>query len=243
MHVHVTVADTGLDGGHLRVTNHRVDQARSPARNHHVDQAAGLDQVRHRGAIGGRKQLHRVGGQVLTDQRSAQHLYQRLVGPRRRGASAQQHGIAGLERQTESIDGDVGPALVDNADDAERNALLAQMQAVGQGVAAQHLPDRVGQTGDLAQAGGDPFDTFGVQRQPVEHRGRCADGFGSAEIFGVCREDQLGVGRYRVGRGPQRLVLGDRRQQCQDAGGDPGAASGVVDLPAQVGKRWCLQTH
>src|SRR6202012_4580435 len=55
--------------------------------------------------------------------------------------------------------------------------------------------------------------------------------------------DQIDVGRQRLCGGLQRLVLGDRRQQRQDAGSDPGAACGVMDLSAQVGKRWCLQTH
>ena len=117
------------------------------------------------------------------------------------------------------------------------------MQPVGQGVAAQHLPDRVGQPGDLAQPGGDSLHPLEVQRQPVEHRGRRAGGPGGFEIFGVGRQDQLGVAAHRLGGGPQRLVFRDRRQQREGAGGDPGAACGVVDLAAQVRKRWCLQTH
>ena len=80
VHVDVTVADTGLDGGHLRVADHRVDQAGAAARDDHVDQAAGLDQVRDGGPIGGRKQLDRVGRQILADQRGAQHVDERLVG-------------------------------------------------------------------------------------------------------------------------------------------------------------------
>ena len=173
----------------------------------------------------------------------AQHVDERLVGLRRRRTPAQQHGVTGLERQTESVDGDVGPALVDHADHAERNPLLAQLQAIGQGVAAQHLPDRVGQPRDLAQTGGDSVDAVRVQRQPVEHRGRCARGPGCLQIFGVGRQDLLGVGHDRLRRGLQRVVLGDGRQQRERAGGHAGAARGVVDLLAQVGTRWCLQTH
>ena len=45
MNVDVAVADPGLDGRHLRVADHRVDQAGSPARYHDVDQAAGLNQM------------------------------------------------------------------------------------------------------------------------------------------------------------------------------------------------------
>ena len=71
VHVDVAVADTRLDGRHLRVTDHRVDQACSPARDHHIDQAAGLDQVRDGGAVGCGDQLYGVGGQVLANQRGA----------------------------------------------------------------------------------------------------------------------------------------------------------------------------
>ena len=91
---------------------------------------------------------------------AAQHRHQRRVGTRRRRTAAQQHRVARLERQPERVDGDVGPALVDDADHAERNPLLAQLQAVGQGPAAQHLADRVGQAGDLPQPGGDAVDAL-----------------------------------------------------------------------------------
>ena len=208
----MTVADTGLDGGHPRVTDHRIDQARSPTRNHHVDKAAGLDQVRDGGPIRGRKQLDRVGGQVLAGQRGAQHVDERLVGLRGRRTPAQQHGVTGLECQTESINRDVGPALVDDSDHAERDSLLAQLQPVGQGISAQHLPNRIGQPRDLTQTGRDSFHALGIQRQPVQHRGHCAGCAGSLEVFGVGRQYLPDVGHDRRRRGLQGLVLGDRRQ-------------------------------
>ena len=133
-------------------------------------------------AVRAGQQLHGVLGQALGDQRAAQRGHQRLVGLRRRRTATQQHGIARLERQPERVDGDVGPALVDDADDTERNALLAQLQTVGQCPTAKHLTDRIGQTGHLTQPGGDPLDALRVQRQPVEHRlrryqrpGQCRD--------------------------------------------------------------------
>ena len=48
-----------------------------------------------------------------------------------------------------------GPGLVDDADDAERDADLAQVDAVGQGRAAHDLADRVGQRDDVPHVGGD----------------------------------------------------------------------------------------
>ena len=69
------------------------------------------------------------------------------------------------------------------------NPLLAQLQPVGQRAAAQHLADRVGQPGDLAQTGGDAVDALRVERQPVEHRLGGARRPGGVEIFGVGRQD------------------------------------------------------
>ncbi len=108
---------------------------------------------------------------------------------RRRRAAAQQHRVAGLERQPERVDRHVGPALVDDADHTERNPLLTQLKPVGQRAAAQHLADRVGQARDLTQPGGDAVDALRVQRQPVEHRLRRACGLGSGQILGVGGQD------------------------------------------------------
>ena len=235
VHVDVAVADAGLDRGYLRVADHRVDQARSPARDHHVDQAASLNQVGNggRGPAADSSWTASAGRSWPTSEPRST-VDQRLVGLRRRRAAAQQHGIAGLERQSEGVDGHVGPALVDHSDHTERDALLPQLQPVGQGVAAQHLTDRVGQPRDLAQTGGDAVDALRVQCQPVEHRGRRAGGPGRVEVFGVGRQDLLGVREDLLGGGVQRPVFGCRRHQGQDAGGDPGAARGVVYLLAQV---------
>ena len=65
VNVDVAVADAGLDGRHLRVADHRVDQSGSPARDHHIDEPAGLDQMGDAGPVIAGQQLHRVGGQVL----------------------------------------------------------------------------------------------------------------------------------------------------------------------------------
>ena len=111
-----------------------------------VDQAAGLDQMGDAGAVLAGQQLHGVGVEVLGRQRGAQRGDQRRVGPRRRRAAAQQHRVARLQRQPERVDGHVGPALVDDADHAERNPLLAQLQAVGQR-AARAAPHRSGRAG------------------------------------------------------------------------------------------------
>ena len=230
VHVDMTIADAGLDGGDHRVAHHRVDQACSPARDHDVDQAAGLDQMGDAGAVRAGKQLHDVGFEALAGHCSAQRGDKRIVGVGRRRASAQQHRVAGLQRQPECVDRDVGPALVDDADDAERDALLTQLKAVGQRAPAQHLADRVGQAGDLTQSGGDAVDALGIQRQPVEHGVRRARSPGGVEISLVGGQDLVHLRKHGVGSGMQRAVLGFGGQCGQCACREAGPPGRVVDL-------------
>ena len=99
----------------------------------------------------GVEQLDRVGRQPGVGDRLAQHRDDRRVGAHRRARAAQQHRVAGLEADAGGVGGHVRPALVDDADHAERHPDLPQLQAVGQGRAAHHVADRVGQRGQLAQ--------------------------------------------------------------------------------------------
>ena len=66
-----------------------------------------------------------------------------------RGA-AQDDRVARLQAQRRGVDRHVRARLVDDRDDAERHAHLAHVQAVRQATALDHLADRVGERGDLA---------------------------------------------------------------------------------------------
>ena len=111
-----------------------------------------------------RHQLDDVGVQPGGGDRVAQHLDDRgVAGPRARGA-AQQHRVAGLQADAGGVGGDVGPGLVDDPDHAERHPHLAELEPVGQRAAADHLADRVGQAGDVAQP-------LGHRRRPGPRRG------------------------------------------------------------------------
>ena len=239
----MTVSDAGLDGRHLRVAHDRVDKPGAAARDHHVDQAARLDQVGDGGTVLAGQQLHRVGRQVLGGQRRAQHLHQRGVGPRRRRAAAQQYRVARLQREAECVNGDVGPALVDDADHAERHSLLAQPQPVGERTPAQHLTDRVRELGDLAQPGRDAVDAVRAERQPIEQRVAGACRARGVQVLGVGGQNDVQVRKQPVGGSVQGPVLGGSGQRGKHSGGEPGAPGGIVDVLAQVGQRWCLQTH
>ena len=81
----------------------------------------------------------------------AQHGDDRGVARAGARAAAQEHRVAGLQADAGRVGGDVGPGLVDHPDDAERHPHLAQLEPVGERAAADHLADRVGQAGDVAQ--------------------------------------------------------------------------------------------
>lgn len=108
-------------------------------------------------------------------------------------AAAQQCSVTRLECQPEGIHGDIGAALVDHADHAQGDALLAQLQPVGQGIATQHFTDRIAQSRDLPQPGGDTVDSLRVQGQPVQHGGRGVRLARRVQVFGVGRQDLVAV--------------------------------------------------
>ncbi len=61
------------------------------------------------------------------------------VGAHRGGRAAQDDRVAGLQAQRRRVDRDVRPRLVDDGDDAERDADLADVQAVGEPPALDDL--------------------------------------------------------------------------------------------------------
>ena len=89
----------------------------------------------------------------------------------RRGGAAQDDRVARLQAQRGGVDRHVRARLVDDGDDAERHAHLAHVEAVGQAVAVDHLADRVGERGDLAdRRGAIAADALLVEAQAVEQR-------------------------------------------------------------------------
>ena len=85
------------------------------------------------------------------------------------GTAAQDGGVAGLQAQRARIAGHVGPALVDDADDAERHAHARDVEAVGPRPLRDGGADGIGQRGDVLDAARHGLDALLVERQPVEH--------------------------------------------------------------------------
>ena len=109
-----------------------------------------------------------------------QHADQGGVGVQGRRAAAQHHGAAGFQGEAGGIDGDIGPCLVDHADHAHRHSHLAQLEAVVEHGATDHLADGIGQGGGVPQLLGDRRHPLDVQGEPVPEAGGHARGIGGA---------------------------------------------------------------
>ena len=53
------------------------------------------------------------------------------------------HGVAGLKAEAESVRRNIGAGFVNNADHSQRNSLLSDKQAVGAFLHTQHFADGI----------------------------------------------------------------------------------------------------
>ena len=110
---------------------HAFDQALAAARHDHVERAVqagqhhahGFAVARRHERDGGRRQ---PGFEETFDQRGMDGA----AGAKTLRAAAQDRGIAGLQAQRAGIGGDIRPALIDDADDAERHPHALDAHAV-----------------------------------------------------------------------------------------------------------------
>ena len=105
------------------------------------------------------------GGQAL-----AHHVEQDGVGVDGQAGAAQHADVARLDAQGGGVDGDVRPGLVDDQDDAQRDAQLVRRHAVGQLEPADGGAHRIGEGDHVADGGGQPGNAVGRQRQAVDDR-------------------------------------------------------------------------
>ena len=146
------------------------------------------------------------------------------------GGAAQDDRVAGLQAQSCGVDRNVRPGLVDDGDDAERDADLADVQTVGQAPPVDDLADGVGQRGDLRDGGGDRGDASEIEPQAVEE--------GVAQAGLVSGVHVALVGGEDLGRALDQ-GLGDREQRGVLDGGVGGGehARGAARGAAEIGDR------
>ena len=151
--------------------------------------------------------------------RFGDELDDRLVGVERFLAAAEDDRVAALEAQGRGVAGDVGAALVEEQDHADRHAHLLDPQPVGADVAFDRLPDRVDLGGDLLDAVRHRGDALLVQPEPLD-QGRLELGLLAPPRR---RRRWLRSGRPGAGGSGRRCAAGRRRApplrtaSCSDA--------------------------
>ena len=210
------------------VTTARMRSA-PPARDEQVDEAPGA----HQGAddaVAALEQADRVGRQPVRGEGPAQHGDGGAVGLRGGAPAAEDDGVARLQAEAGGVDGDVRTGLVDHPDDPHRHPDLPDLEAVGQGRAPDHLADRVGQGGDVAERLGDGRDPWGVEAEPVlealGHPLLAAPG----EVARVGGDDLLGGAVEGVGEDVEGGVLLGTGEEGEAAGGGAGGLGDDADL-------------
>ncbi len=157
--------------GTLRVARDALDQSLAAARHDDVDVLLVGDQAADRRAVGGRDHLHGVLGQARGAQALVDARRDRAVAAERLGAAAQDRRVAGLEAQSRGVGGHVRPRLVDDADDAQRHAHEADLDAGRTELEVGDLADGIGQRRDFGEAVRHRGDGLRRQRQPVDEGG------------------------------------------------------------------------
>ena len=144
------------------------------------------------------------------------------------GSATQDHGVAGFHGQPAGVGGDVGPALVDHADDAERHLDALDGHAVRPRPGFGDPADRIGKAAHHVEAFGHRLDALVVQGQPLDHGGGQACGLAVGEILGVGGKDLGFAGTNGRRHAGERAILLRRRGKRHHPGGGLGAAPDVA---------------
>ena len=206
IHIDVAVAFEMADHRHPRLGLHARHQALAAARHQHVDELPAC---------------RRASRRPRRDRRSApvewrrpampppcrpcdQAGVDRGAGAPAVGATAQNRRVAGLQAQRAGIGGHVRPALVDDADHAQRHAHAADAQAVR----ARPLRDRRCRSGRPARrSSSSPRAIASTRAASSLSRSSSARaqarGLRFAHVLGIGRQDR---GRLRAHRGGSRAA-------------------------------------
>ena len=157
---------------HPRLRLHPAHKTLAAARHDHVDIIRRCQHGADKGAVAGRRDLDGVFGKA----RGAQPFHKAFMdGGSRVEAlrpAPQDHRIAGLQAQPARVGCNVRAAFVDHANDAQRRADAADMEAGGHVPFRHHLTHRVVLRSYGAQAIRHALNAILGQQQAVEHGGR-----------------------------------------------------------------------
>ncbi len=130
----MAVAIEVLDHRHAGFGEQARDQALAAARYDDVDEFAHGDQFADGGAVGGVDDLHAFSGQAGSLQAFLNQRRNCAVGTDRFGTATQDGGVAGFQAQRSRVGGNVRPRFINDADDTERDAHLADLDTGWAGI-------------------------------------------------------------------------------------------------------------
>ena len=217
----MAVAVEVLEHRHARLVRDTLDQAAPAARDDEVDVLRQRNHLTDRRAIRRFDDLHNGFWKFRRFEPSGNATCDRLVRARRFGATAQHHRVAALEAQARRVGGHIRARFVNDADDAQRHAHLADLNAGRTGAQVRDFAYRVRQLRDLAQAFGHRGDRLRRERQAVNQRRGEIRLLRVTHIGGVFFEDMALALQNRGGDGEKRIVF------CRRGGARDGARSGA----------------
>ncbi len=186
-----------------RLGLHARDQAFAAARHQHVDVAVEASEHHADGGTVARgNELNGGFRQAGGAQALGERFDDGAAGAQAIGAAAQDRGVARLEAQGAGVCGDVGTALIDDADHAERHPYPFDGHAVGPGPGVHDIADRVLEAGDGFDAGRHALDAACIEGQPVDKGGRAAGGPGFSHVLGIGRQNRGFMGPNGRRHGP-----------------------------------------
>ena len=160
---------TRLDAGHEGIFHAGADEPCAATGDQQVDIAHRLHHVGGTLTGGVLNEVHRRFGQTHSGKTPLQRRHDG-VGTAIGLLTATQHaGAARLQSEGSSIGGDVGAALIDDGDDAHRDADALHLQAVGQGILRNDAAYGVGQCHHLADALGHVGNAPLRQGEAIQH--------------------------------------------------------------------------
>ena len=205
--INMAIADSSFNDGNFRFLFHRLNQARAAARNQYINIINRLHQFLGSGMTGIFNQLHHIGIHSRLYQSLPDDGNQCGIGINGIAAAAQNNGIAGFKGQRKRIDRNIRAAFKNHGDHTQRHAFLNYLQTVQIGIAADNLPNRVLQIGNLPNAFRNAFDAFVIQTQPVKHNVRNAVFFCSGQIAGIFCQNHLSLFNQRRCDLTQQIVF------------------------------------
>ncbi len=158
---------------HAGILLHAGDQALAATRHDDIHEIGHLaEQDPDGGTILGRDDLNRGLGQACRYQAANQTGVDRATRSRALAPAAQDHRVAALQTERAGIRSDVGPALINDSDYAERHPDALNLQPVRALPFGNDLTHRVIEIGNGLDTRRHRLDPGFVEREPIEHRRR-----------------------------------------------------------------------